>query len=377
MLETAIFLSAKVHRIGIILLICLLATLLNVVAAIGNPTSSQTKTVHLLVLDNADSDFKVPPFNDSFLLLTSRGEVIRKTSNLNVCQKVGSSRPITISEDGQFFVVCENVADRLSAYDVETGIQLWSLQGPFVSASIAQGLTYALTSDGTIYGNGIQVIDRKGNVINKSALIRGQDITIDPIRNNVWAVGKDIKKCNMDLTAIQTYSSFTWCAVSADYSRDGSIWVAERAHVHSGGKDRLLKVSPQGSVMTSIPLDVSPYCVRVDHSDNSVWVTGITIRKLTRPSIVLGEWPPRITKRTKYKLGERKTYKYSAQGEVLLELKCGGWSLAVDPVDKSVWIADEAALLHFSKTGKKVNTLKSVSHDQKWLAIIPQQTKED
>ena len=353
----------------------LITSLIHAVKAEGS--TSAVPSPHILLLDNCDSDFKVPPFTDSVMFLDSQGKIINEIDSLNICQNIGGNRPISVSQDGGFFVVCENVADRLSAYDLKTGNKLWSLQGSFLSASIVQNLTYALTEDGRIYGSGIQVIDRQGNVINQSSNIRGHDIVVDPNHNNIWVVGKEIKKCDMDLRAMQTFSSFTWCSVSVDHNRDGSIWVAERLHVQAGGQNRLLKVSPQGSVVASIPLKMSPLCVRADHSDNSVWVTGIIVRKATRPTIQSKKWLPRIVNRVSYELDGAKTYRYSAQGTILLEIKHGGWSIALDPKDGSVWIADETGILHFSKTGKKLNTVKSVSHDQKWLAIVPEQVKED
>ena len=85
---------------------------------------SAKQSPHILVLDNCDSDYKVPPFTDSVLFLSSEGKIISQISGLNIAQNIGSNRAISVSQDGQFFVVCENVADKISAYNIPTGTPL-------------------------------------------------------------------------------------------------------------------------------------------------------------------------------------------------------------------------------------------------------------
>ena len=172
------------------LLVCLTAT------ESPSPTSQPP---HILVLDNCDSDYKVPPFNDAVLFLNSKGEVINEIGGLNICQNMGGNRAISVSRDGRFFVVCENVAKKITAYDLLTGNKIWSLPGDFISAVVDQGVTYALTSDGRIYGNGILAIDGRGNITKQSAVITGYDIVVDPNAKVLWLVGVDIQKCDMNL----------------------------------------------------------------------------------------------------------------------------------------------------------------------------------
>jgi DNA-binding beta-propeller fold protein YncE len=328
------------------------------------------------VLDNCDSDYKSPPFNDVVLFLNNKGEVVNRINGLNVCQNIGGNRAISVSEDRRFFVVCENVADKITAYDLLTGDEIWSLSGKFRSTAIAQGITYVLTFDNTIYGDGILAVDSKGNIIKQSKRVggfrqkndaEGFDIVVDPNTKCIWLVGGDIKKCSMDLKVIKIIDPITWCAVSVDIAPDGSIWVAEREHIEeTGSQNRLLNISPKGNISQVIPLnDLSPSCVRVNKSNGNVWVTGK--RFPIRRRLTFRQWPP--WRRTYGYIGPR-TRKYSSKAKLLLEIKRGGHSIDIDPSDGSVWIADPTQLLHYSSEGKKLNTCNDVFGDQKWITIV-------
>ncbi len=109
---------------------------------LSDPT---TQLPRILLLDNCDADYKVPPFNDAVLIFNIKGEVINQIAGLNVCQNIGGNRAISVLDDGHFFVVCENVA-----------------------------------------GNGITAIDSGGNIIKQSAEANGFDIVVDPNANFLW-----------------------------------------------------------------------------------------------------------------------------------------------------------------------------------------------
>lgn len=244
---------------------------------------------------------------------------------------------------------------------------MWSLSGRFRSAAIAQGVTYVLTSDNKIYGDGIVAIDSEGNIIKQSKEVQGFDIVVDPNANSLWLVGGDIKKCNMSLQIVQTIDPITWCAVSIDRGPDGSVRVVEREHIDvSGSQNRLLRISSKGNILQNIPLnDLSPMCVRVNRTDGSVWVTGI--RGRIRKRLSFRQWPP-SWRRTYQYIGPG-THKYSSGGKLLFEIKRGGHSIDIDQSDGSVWIADRTKLLHYSSGGKKLETCDDVSDDNKWITV--------
>jgi hypothetical protein len=326
-----------------------------------------TQLPRVLVLDNCDSDYKIPPFNDAVLLLNMKGEVINQINGLNICQNIGGNRAISVSDDGHFFVVCENVGNKITAYDLMTGNKMWSLPGMFRSAAIAQDVIYVLTSDDKIYGDGILAIDSEGNIIKQSKGIKGFDIVVDPDANSLWLAGRDIKKCNMDLQIVRTIDPITHYAVSIDRGPDGSVWVVERAHIDvKGSQNRLLRISSEGNILQNIPLNLlSPMCVCVNRSDGSVWVTGIYLR--IKRKLSFRRWPPSWQRTYKY-IGSG-THKYSSRGRLLLEIKRGGHSIDIDPSNGSVWIADRTKLLHYTSGGKKLETCDDVSDDHKWITV--------
>ena len=338
-------------------------------AAERGPSVTDRPSPRVLVLDNRDSDYKNAPFDDGISVLDAKGSVISQVGGLNVCQNVGGNRAISVSPDGRWFVVCENVGGSLTAYDTATGKERWSLLGRFTTAVIVRGGVYALTNKDTIYGDGAVAVSDVGKVIKQSAA-NGFDLVADPNGSFLWLIGGDIKKCDPNLNVVASLDPITWRAVSADVNPDGSIWVAERRHPDvSGSQNRLLRISPQGGIQQTIPLgELSPLCVRVDPSDGSFWVTGVVVRQSV--SLPRGwEWPIRWRRRYKY-LGPR-TRKYSAQGKLLVKMKKGGHSLGVDPADGSVWVADESGLLHYARDGKALGTSGGFSSDHKWIAVVP------
>jgi hypothetical protein len=321
------------------------------------------------VLDNCDSNYKDPPFNDAVLLVNIKGEVINHIDGLNICQNIGGNRAISVSEDGRFFVVCENVADKITAYDLLTGNEMWSLPGKFRSAVIVQDITYVLSSseDDKMYRDEIVTIDSEGNIIKRSKEAKGFDIAVDPNANCLWLVGSDIKKYDMDLKVVKTIDPITWYAVSVDIGLDGSVWVVERKHPDvAGSQNKLLRISSEGNILQNVPLnDLSPMCVRVNRSDGSVWITGSCGHY--KKKLSFRRWPPSWQRTYKY-IGPR-THKYSSGGKLLLEIKRGGHSIDIDPSDGSVWIADRTQLLHYSPEGKKLETCDDVSDDSKWITV--------
>ena len=338
------------------------------VASGEEPRDATAGLPHVLVLDNRDSDFRTPPFDDGISVLDAKGSVISEIGGLNICQNIGGNRAISISPDGHWFVACENVGGSLTAYDTATGQVRWSLPGTFKTAVIAGDTVYALTTSGTIYGDGSVAINGDGKVIAKSAA-NGFDLVADPNGRFLWLVGGDIKKCDPNLNVITSLDPIPWCAASADVNPDGSIWVAERQHRDvNGSQNRLLKVSPQGGILQTMALgELSPLCVRVDRSDGSFWVTGIVVRKGV--SLPRWGWPIRWYARYKY-VGPR-THKYSAQGKLLVRIEEGGTSLDIDPADGSVWVADESGLLHYARDGKALGGRGGFSADSKWIAVVP------
>jgi hypothetical protein len=338
----------------------------------------------VLVLEDSDSDFRMPPFEDKVILFESNGKAADKITGLNIAETVGGCRSLSIAPDGSFFTVCENVGNQLSAYQLNTGERLWTLKGEFTSAIVSpEGLVYALTSGdsipGTIYGKEMLVIDQRGQIV-RQGLVGGFDVALDAERKVLWLVGKNIKKCDLELKVLFEINSIGWCAVSVDLERDGSIWVAERQHPDvAQSTNRIFKISHAGSVLNSVGLPFSPVCLRVDRSDDSVWVTGGEAEK-SPTSRALGS----IEKRTgRLAIGKSLrefamrphvwsgTHRYDSNGVLQRKIDRGGFSLDIEQTDGSVWIGGRERVYHYSRQGKILGRSRGGSSDQKYVVVVP------
>jgi hypothetical protein len=338
----------------------------------GSPAGASASEPGLLVLNDSDRNRTKPPFEDRLHILDAHGRQIRTLANLNICETRGASRAIGVSDDGETFVVCENVGQRLCAYQTRTGTRMWSLPGGFGAAVLTAGSTYALRNTGANFGDSLVVIDGAGAIV-QQAQVGGFDLAVDPAHRVLWLVGnQDIKKCSLDLQVLTTLNSISLCAVSVDVAGDGSIWVAERG-ISEESRNRLLQIAPEGVLRQEIPLhNLTPLCVRVDRSDGSIWMTGL-LRRKSRTWSALFHWPPRWI--TEDKLAGTRTRKYSAQGKLLVNIKRGGQALDLDRSDGSVWVADYqgSRLRHYARDGRKLEISDRLPAGEKWIAVVPAQ----
>ncbi|HUT46341.1 MAG TPA: hypothetical protein VMX36_08645 [Sedimentisphaerales bacterium] len=326
----------------------------------------------VLVLDDCDDDNKTrtAPYGDAVSLLKPGGEPVRTLArDIKIRRNWGGCRAMSVSEDGRFFVVCEDAANRLTMYETATGIKLWSLLGLFNSAAFANGLIYATD------GESIFAIDNTGTIVKHSRL-GGLDIAVDPKHDCLWIVGFDVKKCNLDLQ-LQFKTKLTLDAgktgaLSVDVSPDGSIWIAEQNFRQEyGSKNRLVKRSLYGGILKKINLDFSPIRVRIDRSDGSVWTTGM--RKERDFSRIGDEWPETIDELNELVETKIETFtrKYDSEGNWIFEISEGGYSIELDPSDGSAWIAGKKNIWHYSAKGRNLGSYAGSSDGQKWLAIVP------
>jgi len=338
-----------------------------------------TTAAGVLVLEDSDSDFRTPPFEDAVIMFGSNGKPVRKVGDLNICETVGGCRSLSVAEDGRFFTVCENVGNKLTAYQLKTGEQLWSLKGGFTCATMSQnGMVYALTSPGPIYGEQTLVID--GGRIARQASVGGFDLAVDANRNVLWLVGNKIKKCDLELRVLLEVNPIRWCAVSVDLNRDGSIWVAERQHPDvAQSTNRILRISSSGQILKTVGLPFGPLCLRVDRSDGSVWVTGIAWRKSAGQRLLdsiekhtgrmsTGKWVRDVLTRPAV---WSRTHKYDENGALQWEIGQGGHSLDIDQVDGSLWIAGRKNVYHYSRQGTKPAQFSGMSSSQKYIVVVP------
>jgi hypothetical protein len=327
----------------------------------------------LLMLEDCDSDNKdsTPPYGDLVSLLNSKCELVKKFRDFRIKSTFSGPRIISASEDGRFFVVCENVPNKLTMYKTATCRKLWSLWMDFESAVFANNLIYAVNR------NNLFAIDNTGTIVKHSRL-GGLDIAVDTKHDCLWIVGLDVKKCNLDfkidfkakLTLDLTHTG----GFSVDVNPDGSVWIAERdVYEKYGSKNRLVKISPDGRILKTIDLNFSPIRVRIDRSDSSVWTTGR--RKGPRDFSKIGdEWPETLDELNDLVRSteiETFTRKYDSEGNLIFEISEGGYSIELDPSDGSAWIAGKTNIWHYSAKGRNLTSYTGSSDGQKWLAIVP------
>lgn len=325
----------------------------------------------LLMLEDCDSDNidSTPPYGDLVSLLNSKCELVKKFRDLRIKSTFSGPKIISASEDGRFFVVCENVPNKLTMYKTATCRELWSLWMDFESAVFTNGMIY------TVNRNNVFVIDNKGTIVKHSRL-GGFDIAVDTNHDCLWIVGWDVKKLNLDLElqfkTTLTLDANKTGAFSVDVSPDGSIWIAEQNHRQKyGSKNRLVKISPDGSILKKIDLDFSPTYVRIDRSDGSLWTTGL--RKERDFSRFGDELPETLDVLNELVTTKTEVFicKYDSEGNWIFVISKGGYSIELDQSDGSAWVAGQTNIWHYSDNGRLLAAYTGSSDCQKWLAIIP------
>jgi hypothetical protein len=312
---------------------------------------AQSNAPAVWVFHDEDSDYTNPPFGDTLEALDETGKSLFTRGGFNISQTIGGSRVIAAATpDGDAVLVCEDVARRLSKIDSK-GETRFLIQRPISAVDVAtDGTIFALEDyTGTIYGQNVLRISPEGQVLGQAAQ-GGFDLAVDRENQAIFIVGADIKYLDFNLRRRWAIDPIAWSAVSVDVGRDGSAWVAERQHPQvSGSSNRLLRVSREGVVLRSIDLPYSPFCVRVDRKDGSVYVAGDQL------------------------------YKYDADGTRMFAASLGvspgtfqpAWSLAIDPVGQ-VWVGTWTDVRKFAPGGDRLlitNTFANPSDT--YVAVKP------
>ena len=293
------------------------------------------------ILDNADPDYQNPPFDDTLTVISSDGSPINVITDINIPQVIGGCRQLAVSPDGAYALVAVvGPPRRLVCFEV-SGEERWSLGRRVTAVDFLDPQhVYALTTTGTTSGEAVLLIDPRDGTVLEEADQGGFDLVVDGEHGAIWIVGADIKKLDLHMERQLIIDPIGWSAVSVDFASDGSAWVAERTHLNvPESANRLLRIGPDGSVVQTVPLAFIPSCVRVDRSDDSLWVAG----------------------------GGR-IHKFGSDGTPLLSIPGPSYTLYIDQADGSVWAAGRTReVAHYSSTGEELLTVTGFSGDQAWI----------
>jgi len=296
------------------------------------------------ILNNGDPDYQNPPFNDSLKVFQHDGTFLMAKGGFNITQTISGTRGIAASQDGQSCWVSSFVNDLLLKIDIQGNTVLEIPRGIGAIDIEQSGLIYALTSSGTIFGDSIIVLDEQGNFL-IGEFYGGIDIAVDNENSSVWIVGADIKRLNLDLQHQFTIDPVEWSATSVDYASDGTAWIGEGLHSGvPGSKNRLLHIDLNGTILDSIDFTSRPMCVRVDRSDETVWIISGAL------------------------------YKYiPSQSQLDLIDNISGFTLSIDQSSDLIWVATYSDVRSYTKAGVLQTVLTNFDgNDQKYISTHKQ-----
>lgn len=314
---------------------------------------------HIWVLDNSDDDYTTPPFDDTIVILDASGKETHRISGLNIAQSVGSVKRIAASPGGEYALIAENVAKVLSRYDA-SGKKVWSVPLSVTGLELApNGFAYALTSTGRLDQGSIVALDPSDGSVLAEVDGPGVDLVVDSEHEAVWTVGMDVRKYSLDLKHQVTSRRISWCAVSADYSSDGTLWVAERQHPNvRGSGNRILHFDREGRLLGRYDIDDSPLCLAVDRTDTTVWVATTN-------------WLPDDTKDGRlYQLDQAGTVKRRIETGPIFTVRVSDW-------DQTIWIGGYSPhICQYSRAGDRLREIPGFSSDQTFFTLASRQKVE-
>ncbi len=248
--------------------------------SVEEKAAKKTKTVSITEMVEMDPPTSLWLLDRSnrVTVLDQYGNALSQFGDFNVRQKVGAPRQLTVAHDGSFAIILSDIENNVSRVDREGNVS-WTLDVWCGSVALSENdsLVYATarTEDKEYF---ILRIDAKtGGVLGQQNMdYKGFDIAVDDKHDAVWVAGYEkMSLLNMKLDTLFHIQPAGWFLVSIDYDANGNAWVAEREYTADGvGENRLLKVDRNGAIVNKIHLVFAPFCVRVGHKYDEIWMAG-------------------------------------------------------------------------------------------------------
>ena len=358
---------SKEYLYIILIFICLFVSSCNQ----KKPETYDTKVLVLNDCDNDNNPETIPP-GDSLLMLDANGEIVNKIEGLQIKKAANNASVICVSEDSQYFAVCENAANKVTIFETSTGKEYRSakwLDKSFSSVEYANNLLYAYNSSCILP---MDINDMNDEDADEYWFTYLSNTKFDKADNSIWVTGIDIRRFDYKFNLLAKIESIDNLSmrniVSIDIDSQGFCWIAFSNQEEN--YSNLVKLSPQGDIIKNIQLDAAVDFIIIDKSDNNVWITSITSNK--DYSLIGDEWPDTInelhdtiqTNLITY------TYKYDSNGTEILKINKGGYSLDIDPSDSSIWIAGYDNIIHCSSDGGIIKEVPDTFGEKKWIAIV-------
>ena len=303
----------------------------------------------IALLNDSDRAYKGKEvYEDTVTLYDSRGEEQWQITGLNTSQTVGANHAIVYNPYDKSIWCTEFVGERLIklGLDGKVVFEKKDMEPHTLAVDPKTGNVWVLTSEETIYGKNLVVLDPSGQTIHDWNH-KGFDLAYSEKEDCFWVVGKTVLKLNKDGEVLFEWpEQFAWIAVSVSINNtDGSAWVIERRHSQvEDSRNRVWVFEPKGQVRRQIDLqDRGVSGAAVDSEHGVAWVT-------TSQGIL--------------KLG--------LGGEIEADIPIQGFSVCVEPDTGYIWISGRDGLLYrLNRNGDLVSRTEAPGNSQKWLCAIP------
>jgi hypothetical protein len=298
-------------------------------------TSSVT-TSGILLLDDADPNFRGQMFyEDNLSCIGVDKDQNFRVSGFNNTRTIGSNHQLAFDADRGWIWTIESVERRLTKFD-RSGKQLLTVERVKASSLAVDprnGNVWVLTSDGSMYGEGLVVLDSAGKRLAEHP-VSGFDIAYDGKSKSFWIASNRLVKvaaANGRVTFNQPITE--WCASCiAVHQPSGKVWVAVRQHPNvAASKSDLLVFNNDGSRAAVVPLpETHPFHVSIDQRSGAVWLTAL----------------------------RRSVMRFSPAGELEAEHKIEALTAEVDRATGDVWVVTATSVVRLGLTGEVLESIE-------------------
>ncbi len=313
------------------------------------PGDPPAETPSAVVLDDTDADFKeARPHHDALRILSKTDKGIRASilREFNTCQSVGAVHGVAVDRARGRIYLCELVSHRVTALDLR-GRKLWQvaqIHADALAVDPATGNLWCSVGKNLAEGETV-VLDVNGQEVTTYPF-RGIDLAHDPHTDGFWLAGYGITKLSREGKVLFQKPHEGWACVSvAANPRDGSVWVAERAHPQvPGSSNRLWHLAADGATIKTWELgDKHDFGVACEPKTGTAWV------------VCLGS----------------DILRFTSDGKALPPIPVQARAISISPTTGQVWVTTKTEVLQLDEAGRPRTIARfEAESGQSWLAAF-------